>query len=186
MNFIFLIVVASLAGCCSSFSLPKLSTLKVQQQQIFKTTASICLGIAASSFLASPSYAESSVFIGSYRDSAHPGCSRKVSYDKDKISLVITGSDHTNGAGKWAIRASEVSDSSSILVDFSNGILAQDWHSPGSDFPLSFGGTTDVRGVYDAKLNGIKWADGDTWIKTSVAQSLVSGSGSGFTNAASK
>ena len=119
-----------------------------------------------------------SVYIGSYRDPQHSGCSRLI--QNKESGLVITGSDHKNGAGKWAIKAREVDGS--LLVDFTNGVLLQDWHSPAVDFPGSFEGRQDVLGVFDNSIIGIKWTDGNNWYKTNIATSLVDGSGSGFTS----
>lgn len=135
------------------------------------------------SILAAKATAEAPVFVGSYRDPLHPQWSRKISNSAD--SLIITGSDHKNGAGKWSIRARETS-SGNLLVDFSNGILKEDWHSPAIDFPSSYIGSLDegnfqnVNGKYDVEKNAIRWADGSVWFKTNVANDLIGGSGSGF------
>ena len=122
---------------------------------------------------------QKSVYIGQYRDPAHPGCSRIIS--SKESGIIISGSDHKNGAGKWAIKASE-DKSGSLLVDFTNGVLLQDWHSPSVDFPGSFEGRQDVIGNFDSTINGIKWNDGTNWYKTNIATNLVDGSGSGFTS----
>lgn len=102
-----------------------------------------------------------SVYVGQYRDVSHKGCSRVISAKES--TLLITGSDHKNGSGKWAIRAKENANDGGIIVDFTNGVVLQDWHSPAIDFPSSFEGRQDVNGVFDKSINGIKWSDGNVW-----------------------
>ena len=99
-----------------------------------KILSNIVIGSSSLALLLSPIHvnADDNVLIGSYRDPAHTGCSRLISSSKGR--LLISGSDHKNGAGKWAVQASS-KDDGNIVVDFTNGVVLQDWHSPSADFP---------------------------------------------------
>jgi len=106
------------------------SSLKISN----KILSNIVIGSSSLALLFSPiirANADDNVLIGSYRDPAHTGCSRLISSSKGR--LLISGSDHKNGAGKWAVQATSKDDG--IVVDFTNGVVLQDWHSPSVDFP---------------------------------------------------
>ena len=86
-----------------------------------------------------------SVFNGNYDDPNHPGCLRKISVDGKKVTIV--GSDNVDGSNQWILYAKE-DYPGTIFVDFSPK-----------------GGPSDLLGVYNDQMDGIKWPDGNMWAK---------------------
>jgi hypothetical protein len=61
--------------------------------------------------------------------------------------VTIIGSDNVDGSKQWVLKATE-DYPGTIFVDFSPK-----------------GGPSDLLGVYNDKMAGIKWPDGNMWTK---------------------
>lgn len=89
--------------------------------------------------------AAESPLIGQYDDPNHPGCLRKITVKGDVVTII--GSDNIDGSKQWVLQAKE--DAPGVMfVDFSPK-----------------GGPSDLLGVYNEKADGIKWPDGNMWMK---------------------
>ena len=91
---------------------------------------------------------------GSYADPNHPNCLRIIADVKDSSSsdIVLTGTDGNpgcppDGAGKTWKLVGKV-EGSNVFVDFSPK-----------------GGPKDLKGVFDASSQAIKWPDGNSWAR---------------------
>lgn len=85
-----------------------------------------------------------SVFIGSYSDPFHPGCTRSISAKGRE--LIVSGSDQKDGSSPWSLQATQ--SQNTILVDFSPK-----------------GGPANLRGEYNEEKSAIVWQDGNSWTK---------------------